>query len=116
MPQQTTQANFTFFFLFSAFAFISLLSINNAILGVDAHLVSCTKCVSFWNSLRQDVGCNGNSTICEYLPFNSSECQDMINAVCAAGCENNATECAYVACCAVDFCSGSACNVTNEIY
>jgi hypothetical protein len=83
---QPTQATNLFFLFLSLLAFASIFSINNAIIGVDAQLISCPKCIHFWNNFRQDAGCNGNSTICKYLPFvNTTQCQDMITAVCAEG-------------------------------
>lgn len=57
----------------------------------------CQECVKFWNDLRHKVGCNANSTLCQYIPWVSdSTCQQMIDAVCAAGCEADPSSCAYV--------------------
>lgn len=65
----------------------------------------CNECVTFWNNLRVKAGCNGNSTICDYVPWiTTAECQQMIDAICAAGCESNPSSCAYVRfppCCGV---------------
>lgn len=54
--------------------------------GEKGVMIVCEKCVSFWNALRDDFGCNGNSTLCNYFPYVSHDkCQAMINATCAAG-------------------------------
>lgn len=100
--------------------------------GSSSDNTTCNECVTFWNNLRTKVGCNANSTICKYVPWVSpSECQQMIDAICAAGCEANPASCAYVrtpagsivasqlihlqvACCAVDLCSGNNCANTKK--
>jgi len=70
---------------------------------VPSFSITCDDCVVFWNSFRKGVGCNANSsivcTIADYMfNINKTECQKVVNMICAKGCETNPDACALVAC------------------
>eukprot|EP01130_Rhizamoeba_saxonica_P004436 TRINITY_DN1811_c1_g4_i1.p1 TRINITY_DN1811_c1_g4~~TRINITY_DN1811_c1_g4_i1.p1 ORF type:complete len:126 (-),score=16.64 TRINITY_DN1811_c1_g4_i1:63-440(-) len=68
--------------------------------------ISCDTCTSLWNGLRDQVGCDGNSKICDSLKwtFNVTDCQNMIDSICSYGCEKDPSVCSQLACSIVGIC------------